>query len=257
MNIKNKCFGGKEESVMVKSKFVKEVLTAALALSLIMAPAVGASAGSVSGNSSSSVSGNAGAPASESDSSDEDQGSDERDREREREEEGPSIPSTSIVKVAGEYRTTAIKGAYMSETFAGTVVSTDEKTLEEAYGVEDAAQPYIRIYDISEKNTPAAMESAELAAESVGGSVIGAVNMEIGSLKEGEFTLFDEDGRKITMIFSIPQNQVREDCAYAMVCVRPGGTAEILSDLDTDANTVTFQTTGGLGAYVMIRYPAA
>ena len=100
------------------------------------------------------------------------------------------------------------------------------------------------------------MESIEAAAEAVGGSVIGAVNMEIGSLEEGKFTLFAQDGRKITMIFSIPVNQVNDGYTYDMVSVRPGGTVEILPDLDQDLNTVSFQTTGGLGAYAMIMHPA-
>ena len=240
---------------MIK-KSMKKVLVAALALSLVMAPVVGVSASSVSGNDRPdrpSVSGNTDEVVS--DSGDEGGSSEERDRE---EEEVPEIPSTSMVRLGGEYRTSTLKGAYMSETFQGTVVGTDKDTLAAAYGVDSSvAQPYIRIYDISAQDTPAAMESIETAAEAVGGSVIGAVNMEIGSLEAGEFTLFAQDGREITMIFGVPHNQVKDGYAYAMISVRPGGTIEILPDLDTDANTVTFQTTGGLGAYAMIMYPAA
>lgn len=232
---------------MIKSKFVKKVLTVALALSLVMAPVAGVSASSVSGNRP-SVSGNTGAPA-------EDQGvSDEGGN---REEEVVEIPSTSSVMIEGEYRATTIRGAYMSETFQGTVVSTDRDTLAAAYGVPASAQPYIRIYDISAVNTPAAMTSIETTADAIGGTVIGAVNMEIGSLEDGEFTLLGQDGREITMIFSVPRNQIREGYAYTMISVRPGGAIEILPDLDGDSATVTFQTTGGLGAYAMIAYPVA
>lgn len=167
------------------------------------------------------------------------------------------VPSTSEVRVNGVTRVTSVRGAYMSQTFQGTVVSTGRDALGEAYGVENPGQLYIRIYDISEKNTPAAMASIEAAAEAVGGSVIGAVNMEIGSLENGGFTLLDQDGEEITMIFGIPQNQIQEGYAYAMICVRPGGTIEVLPDLDIDPATVTFQMTGGIGAYAMIMYPAA
>lgn len=236
---------------MIKSKFVKKVLTAALALSLVMAPVVGVSAETVSGNRP-SVSENTGAPAAESG---ENEGA--SDEGGNREEEVVEIPSTSMVRTGGEYRTTTLRGAYMSETFEGTVVGTDKDTLAAAYGVASSAQPYIRIYDISETNTPAAMTSIEATADAVGGTVIGAVNMEIGSLENGEFTLLSQNGREITMIFSIPRNQVREGYAYAMISVRPGGTIEILPDLDGDSATVTFQTTAGLGAYAMIAYPAA
>ena len=236
---------------MIKNKSMK-MLVAAMALSLVMAPVVGANARSVSGNTSApdnSVSGNTSAP---DNSGDEEGGSEERERE----EEVAEIPSTSMIKFNGEFRTSTLKGAYMSETFQGTIVGTDKDVLAEAYGVGDSAQPYIKIYDITEKNTPAAMESIEAAAEAVGGSVIGAVNMEIGSLEEGKFTLFAQDGREITMIFSIPVNQVKDGYTYEMVSVRPGGTVEILPDLDQDLNTVSFQTTGGLGAYAMIMHPA-
>ena len=59
------------------------------------------------------------------------------------------------------------------------------------------------------------------------------------------------------MVFGIPRDAIRAGYAYAMICVRPGGAVEILLDQDLDPNTVTFATTGGLGAYALVAYPAA
>ena len=77
------------------------------------------------------------------------------------------------------------------------------------------------------------------------------------SLVGSEMCIRDRGGAPITMVFGIPKTAVKAGYAYAMLCVRPGGMVEVLPDLDTDPNTITFNTTGGLGAYAMIMYPAA
>ena len=167
------------------------------------------------------------------------------------------IPATSSVKVGGKVLVTTIKGAYMSKTIPGTVVMTDKAAIAAAYGLAAGEQPYVRIYDISEKKSPAALASINAAAGAVGGTVVATVNMELGKLAGGKFSLLAQGGAPITMVFGIPKTAVKAGYAYAMLCVRPGGMVEVLPDLDTDPNTITFNTTGGLGAYAMIMYPAA
>ena len=105
--------------------------------------------------------------------------------------------------------------------------------------------------------SPAAMASINAAAGAVGGTVVATVNVELGKLAGGKFSLLAQGGAPITMAFGIPKNAVKPGYAYAMICVRPGGVIEVLPDLDADPNTVTFSTTGGLGAYAMIMYPVA
>lgn len=231
----------------MRSKSLKKVLAASLALSLVMAPVMGANAApSVSGNEGGKVvtTTNGNTPSGDSGTN-------------VSTEEAVVIPETSSVRVGGKLLTTTIRGAYMSKTIPGTIVLTDKTTLAAAYGLAAGEQPYVRIYDITEKKSPAAMASINAAAGAVGGTVVATVNMELGKLAGGKFSLLAQGGAPITMVFGIPQTAVRAGYAYAMICVRPGGVVEVLPDLDLDPNTVTFNTTGGLGAYAMIMYPAA
>lgn len=217
----------------MKSKSLKKVLATALALSLVMAPVMGVNASTdnnaPSEGSSTSVSA----------------------------EVAATIPETSTISVGGKYMTSTVKGAYMSKTIPGTVVATDKATLAAGYGLAPGEQPYVRVYDISEAKSPAAMASINAAAGAVGGTVVATVNVELGKLAGGKFSLLEQGGAPITMAFGIPKDAVKPGYAYAMICVRPGGVIEVLPDLDADPNTVTFSTTGGLGAYAMIMYPVA
>ncbi|HIY61687.1 MAG TPA: hypothetical protein H9831_13600 [Candidatus Eisenbergiella pullistercoris] len=225
---------------MIKNKFMKRVLTTALALSLVMAPVVGVSASS---GSSSPVSGNSASGTASSTSVST--------------AEAVEIPTTSSVTVNGQVLTTTVKGAYMSKTVPGTVVMTAADTIAANYGLEAGEQPYVRIYDINEDNSPAALTSINAAADAIGGTVVATVNVELGKLGGGKFALLAQGGAPITMVFGIPRNMVNAGYTYAMICVRPGGAVEILPDQDLDPNTVTFATTGGLGAYALVMYPAA
>ena len=227
---------------MIKSKSLKRVLTAALALSLIMAPAVGVNAST--GNN---------APASGNTSS----GSTTSSSTSVSSEEAVEIPETSSVSVGGTVLVTTIRGAYMSQTIPGTVVTTGRDAIAAGYALEAGEQPYVRVYDITEANSPAAMASINAAANAVGGTVVATANMELGKLSAGRFSLLAQGGAPITVVYGIPKASVQAGYAYAMICVRPGGAIEVLPDLDTDPNTVTFNTTGGLGAYAIVMYPAA
>ncbi len=202
----------------MKSKSLKKVLATALALSLVMAPVMGVNA---------STDNNAPSEGSSTSVS---------------AEVAATIPETSTISVGGKYMTSTVKGAYMSKTIPGTVVVTDKATLAAGYGLVPGEQPYVRVYDISEAKS---------------GTVVATVNVELGKLAGGKFSLLEPGGAPITMAFGIPKNAVKPGYAYAMICVRPGGVIEVLPDLDADPNTVTFSTTGGLGAYAMIMYPVA
>ncbi len=227
---------------MIKSKSLKKVLAAALAMSLVMAPVMGVNA-APSSQTSGQVSGNS------------DGGSENTSSATSA--EAVEVPTTSTVVAGGKVLTTTVKGAYMSKKIPGTVVSTGKDAIAAAYGLGAGEQPYVRVYDITEKNSPAAMASVNAAAAAVGGTVVGTVNVELGKLAGGKFSLLAQGGAPITMAFGIPKNAVKAGFAYAMICVRPGGAIEILPDLDADPATVTFNTTGGLGAYAMVMFPVA
>ena len=91
-------------------------------------------------------------------------------------------------------------------------------------------------------------------AQSVGATVGPYVNVELGKMAGGKFSLLPSDGAEIAISFGIPASFAQAGKTYAVACVRPGGAVSILKDTDDNPNTVTFNTTGGQGAYAIIRY---
>ena len=80
------------------------------------------------------------------------------------------------------------------------------------------------------------------------------LNIELGKLSDGKYSLLPSDGDAIRIALGVPRNFADTDKTFAVVCVRAGGEVSILEDVDDNPNTVTFDTTGGAGAYAIIRY---
>lgn len=216
---------------MNQTKLLKRVLSAALALSLVMAPAITAGATETP---------KPVAPV-----------------QSEAAPEVPSAPATNQVTMNGQVVKSALEGAYLSASIPAAAVVTGKAAISESYGLAPGEKPYVRTYDITEKGSPMAMASLNAAAEAVGGKLVGAINMEIGKIAGHKFSLLEQGGAPIAMTFGIPKKSIVPGYTYALVCVRPGGAIEILPDNDTDDSTVTFVTSGGLGAYAIVMYPTA
>lgn len=212
---------------MIQTKLLKKVLAAALAMSLVMAPAI--TAGATSHLSEEP----APAPAAE------------------------ATPVATQVSVNGQVVKSTLEGAFLSRSIPAAAVVTGKAAISESYGLAPGEKPYVRTYDITEKGSPLAMASVNAAATAVGGKVVSAINMEIGKLAGRKFSLLEQGGAPIAMTFGIPKKSIVPGYAYALICVRPGGAVEILPDSDADPSTVTFTTSGGLGAYAIVMYPAA
>ena len=80
------------------------------------------------------------------------------------------------------------------------------------------------------------------------------INLELGKMAGGKYSLLPSDGAEIRVSFGIPKNFAQANKTFAVVCVRAGGAVSILEDVDDNPNTVTFDTTGGAGAYAIIKY---
>ena len=214
---------------MIKSGTIKKLLSAALAFVLVTTPAICVNATGDDGGEGTS---NSTVTA----------------------EEAAAVPTTSSVTVDGKVVATTVSGAYLSNTIPGMAVKTGTAAISQGYALESGAKPYVRVYDISEKQSPAAYASINAVADSIGAKVIASVNLELGSILNSKFTLLSQDGTPINISFAIPKKALSAGSTYAIICVRPGGVFEVLPDLDDDPNTVTFDTTGGLGAYAIVVY---
>lgn len=228
----------------MKAKFIQKVMAGALAMTLVIAPAVSVQASSTGG------SGAAGTGGSQSSSTV------EKVEEIVSESTGGSVSSVAAIpntsSVAGVK--TTVKGVYIATSVNGSAITTALSTITSSYGLTAGETPSARIYNLDVKKSPLAAAALDSVAQSVGAVVGPYVNVEIGKLAGGKFSLLPSDGAEITVSFGIPSSFAQAGKTFAVACVRPGGAVSILEDTDSNPNTVTFNTTGGQGAYAIIRY---
>lgn len=161
-----------------------------------------------------------------------------------------TVPQTS--SVAGT--NTTVNGAYTATSVTGSAVTTAAATVKESYGLASNERPYTKISDMDVKKSYLAKQSIDLAAASQGAEVGPMLNVELGKMTGGKYSLLPSDGAEIRLSFGIPKGFAEADKTFAVVCVRAGGEISVLTDVDSNPNTVTFDTTGGAGAYAIIKY---
>lgn len=216
----------------MKASIIKKMMTGVLAASLVVAPVMSVSATTTLGNTTSaaeeviasSTSGEVTTVA--------------------------EVPSTSTV--AGVKTTTA--GVYLATGVNGSVVTTSVAAIAEGYGLTGSEKPYAKFSNLDAKKSPLAKAAIDLAAEAKGAVVGPVLNIELGKMSGGKYSLLPSDGAAIRISLGIPKSFAQADKTYAVVCVRAGGAVTILEDVDSNPDTVTFDTTGGAGAYAIIKY---
>ena len=165
-----------------------------------------------------------------------------------------SSSSSSTVTVVAETNkvagvTSTVAGSYRVKTLNGVAVKTSEAELKAAAGLGAGEKPYVKAYDITAKNSPAAFASINAAAQALGGRVVGAINVDFGKLSSGKFAELDSSVSARTMV-GIPG--AKADKKYVIVKVLAGGATEVIEDADTVTSTITFDITGGLAAYAIV-----
>lgn len=160
------------------------------------------------------------------------------------------IPTTSSVSGV----TTTVQGVYLATCVRGTAITTGLADISGSYGLAAGEIPYARFYNMDAKKSFLAQAVIDSAAAAVGGTVGPCFNIEIGKKANGQFALLSQEGGKIAVKVGVPKSFAQDGKTFAVVCVRPGGAVSILQDTDTNPDTVTFETTGGQGAYAIIKY---
>ena len=235
----------------MKAKFIQKVMAGALAMTLVIAPAVSVQASSTGGSGASGTGG------SQSSSTTEQVVEIVQESVSKSDEQGggsisgiAAIPTTS--SVAGVK--TTVKGVYIATVVNGSAITTPLNTITAGYGLKAGETPAARIYNMNVKKSPLAAAALNSVAQSVGASVGPYVNVELGKMAGGKFSLLPSDGAEISVSFGIPASFAQSGKTFAVACVRPGGAVSILQDVDDNPNTVTLNTTGGQGAYEIIKY---
>lgn len=226
----------------MKANIAKRVLLCALAAALLVAPATGVSAASKGGSKSSGgsskveeiISSNSGQSNSVSSGA----------------SSVASVPATS--SVAGVK--SSLAGVYLATNVKGTAITTGLSTISDSYGLANGEKPYARIYNMDAKKSYLAQSCIDNAAASMGAVAGPAINVEIGKMASGKFSLLPADGAAISLKVGIPKSFAQSDKTFAVVAVRPGGVVSVLTDTDTNPDTVTFDTTAGQAVYALIKY---
>lgn len=227
----------------MKASIIKKSMVCALTVSLIMAPVMGVSAKTTvtSSSRSSTVVEAVSEVLSETSSGEEISSIAEA---------VSAIAHTS--SVAGVSST--VSGAYLVTKVNGVAVTTPLNDLLAGYGLAAGETAYAMVWDLDPKKSNLAQQVIDLAAASQGAEVGPALNIELGKKSGGKYSLLSTDGPNIRLSVGIPANFAQDGKTFAVVRVRPGGAFSILADVDSNPNTVTFDTTGGAGAYAIIRY---
>ncbi len=160
------------------------------------------------------------------------------------------VPVTSVV---GNVKTST-EGIYLATSCKGTVVSTPKADIAKNYALATNEKPYNKFYNFDPKKSALAKNTIDSAAAELKATVGPMLNIELGKMAGGKYTLLPSNGSAIRLILGIPKNFAQSDKTFAIICVREGGAFTVLKDLDNDPNTITFDTTGGAGVYAIIKY---
>lgn len=223
-------------------KITKRILTGALALTLALAPSVGAYATDINTdiNTDGTVSGNVATGTVVSTTPSATPSATEVFKE---------VKSTS--SVAGVKST--VSGAFILQKDVAAAVTTPAATIAQSYALAAGERPYVKVFDMDVKKSSLAAESLEIAAKAFGGTNVAFIQMEFGKMTNGEYSLLPA-GAGIAASFSVPKSAQVAGARYAVIRVVEGGTFTLLEDTDNNPATVSFVTTGGAGAYSIVRF---
>ncbi len=160
------------------------------------------------------------------------------------------IPVTNTV--AGTKST--VQGVYIATSVDGTAITSGLAGIASSYGLTAGEVPYARFSNMDVKKSNLAKAVIDNAAAALGATVGPCINIEIGKKAGGQFSLLSQDGEKITIKVGVPKSFAQDGKTFAVICVRPGGAVSVLQDTDSNPNTITFDTTGGQGAYAIVKY---
>ncbi len=237
----------------MKTKFIQKMMASALTVALIAAPSMGVmAAGSgdpITGSGDPVIGGSCGQPA---------QTVEEQVIAivNESSDGGSSVSSIAEIPVTNTVAgvKSTVQGVYIATNVNGTAITSGLSGIASSYGLAAGEVPYARFSNMDVKKSNLAKSVIDNAATAIGATVGPCINIEIGKKAGGQFSLLSQDGDKISVKVGIPKSFAQSDKTFAVICVRPGGAVTVLQDTDSNPDTITFDTTGGQGAYAIVKY---
>ncbi len=234
----------------MKANIAKKVLLCTLSAALLAAPCAGVSAAGTSAGTKAASSGSSiTAEVEEIVTANAWVGSDDNSGSG----SSVTVAQVPVTSSVGGVKS-SLPGVYLATSVRGTAITSSLTSIADNYGLKNGERPYARIYNMDSKKSHLAQACIDDAAAAMGAVTGPAINVEIGKMASGKFSLLPADGAEITLKVGVPKSFAQSDKTFAVVAVRPGGVVSVLTDTDTDPNTVTFDTTAGQGVYALIKY---
>ncbi len=169
-----------------------------------------------------------------------------------------SVAPRNVVKRAdGKVLQTTVTGRYTSKKFAGTAVTSAKASVNAALGVQSGETAWISVSDSTcgEK----AMKTVTDVSDSMGARVAGILDIYGSKItKSGKRVDVDQPTAAVEYTIGIPAS-MKAPAGYQLAVLRVYGEngvgkADLLKDMDSDPNTVTFASDKfGVFAFVFVK----
>lgn len=211
----------------MKANIIKRMLCGALALSLVLAPSMSTLATSGAGT----VSGNAVVA------------------EVQETATAATVAYTTTSNAAGI--ASQVGGVYILRRGIGVAITTPASTIAANYGLAAGERVFVKAMDMDIRKSNLAYQCMTNTAAAYGATIVGTINLELGKMSGGRYSLL-EAGAEVPVTFSVPR--AAQGQRIGVIRVQEGGVVTLFEDMDTNPATVSFNITGGAGAYAIIAY---
>lgn len=162
------------------------------------------------------------------------------------------VTTTSQVVAGGTVVKNELPGAFQiapSSPISGVAVRQSANTIKASAGLASNQTPFTRVYTLDPNKSKAVYASFNAAAEVYGGSVVAAINSDLGALTGGKFTSLPEG---VSVPVTIGIKNFDPNAEYYIIKVSKKGVIEKIP-VTIENGKATFDITGGLSAYALMK----
>ena len=163
-----------------------------------------------------------------------------------------TVSTTSQVVAGGTVVKNELPGAFQiapSSPISGVAVRQSANTIKASAGLASNQTPFTRVYTLDPNKSKAVYASFNAAAEIYGGSVVAAINSDLGALTDGKFTSLPEG---VSVPVTIGIKNFDPNAEYYIIKVSKKGEIEKIP-VTIENGKATFNITGGLSAYALMK----
>ncbi|MBO6242109.1 MAG: hypothetical protein J6O61_14990 [Butyrivibrio sp.] len=162
------------------------------------------------------------------------------------------VATTSQVVVGGQVVKNELPGAFQiatSSPISGVAIRQSADTIKASAGLASNQTPFTRVYSLDPKKSAAVYASFNAATATYGGTVVAAINSDLGALTGGKFASLPEG---VTVPVTLGIKNFDANATYYIVKVSKGGVIEKIP-VTVENGKITFEITGGLAAYALVK----